>query len=565
VKLSANWMAAAGYPGEDDKLYKTVHALATEFCPALGICIPVGKDSLSMTSQWRQGDELRQVTAPLSLVISAFAPVIDVARAQTPMLRLDQGPSQLLLVDLGREQQRLGGSALAQVYQCLGEQVPDIQAIDLANFFQAMQTLVKENKILAYHDRSDGGLLVTLLEMAFAGHCGIAIESDPLVANRQELIAALFNEELGAVLQVRQTDVPAVLDCFAAVGLDRACYLVGKPQAARELILSYQNQLVLRAPIVTYHQLWAETSYRLQALRDNPDCARQEFAGLQQQDNPGLRVKASFAVEQDISAPFINSGAQPKVAIFREQGVNGQVEMAAAFDRVGFTAVDLHMSDLTAGASLEEFKGLVACGGFSYGDVLGAGQGWAKSILFNEALKTQLAQFFQRKDTFTLGVCNGCQMLAQLKSIIPGAALWPSFGHNRSEQFEGRLVLVEIADSPSILLQDMAGSYLPVPVAHAEGLVQFASIEQSQGLLAKRLTALYYVDNQGHKTETYPANPNGSPQGMAGFCSADGRVTIMMPHPERIFRSLQNTWRPYDGQDDGPWLRMFANARCWVG
>ncbi|MGQ7956595.1 phosphoribosylformylglycinamidine synthase [Pseudomonas sp. SP16.1] len=566
IKLSANWMAAAGHPGEDARLYDTVKAVGMELCPALGITIPVGKDSMSMKTRWQEEGVDKSVTAPLSLVISGFAPVQDIRQTLTPQLRMDKGETDLILIDLGRGQNRMGASILAQVYAQIGQQVPDLDdAEDLKAFFAVIQGLNADGHLLAYHDRSDGGLLTTVLEMAFAGHCGLSLNLDALADDSSELPAVLFNEELGAVIQVRQDATPEVLAQFSAAGLDDCVAVIGQAVNNSEVSISFNGEPVFAGERRLLQRQWAETSYRIQRLRDNAQGADQEFDLLLEEDNPGLSVKLGFDVNQDIAAPYIKKGVRPQVAILREQGVNGQVEMAAAFDRAGFSAIDVHMSDILAGrVSLEEFKGLVACGGFSYGDVLGAGEGWAKSVLFNARARDAFAGFFERKDSFALGVCNGCQMMSNLHELIPGTEFWPHFVRNRSEQFEARVAMVQIQESASIFLQGMAGSRLPIAIAHGEGHAEFESEEALLEADLSGTVALRYVDNHGKVTESYPANPNGSPRGITGLTSRDGRVTIMMPHPERVFRAVQNSWRPDEWQEDGGWMRMFRNARVWV-
>ena len=566
IKLSANWMAAAGHPGEDARLYDTVRAVGMELCPELGITIPVGKDSMSMKTRWQDAGEDRSVTSPLSLIVSGFAPVTDIRQTLTPQLRLDKGETDLILVDLGRGQNRMGASILAQVYEQLGRQVPDVDdAEDLKAFFAVIQGLNGDGRLLAYHDRSDGGLLATLLEMAFAGHCGLDLCLDPLAGTSNELMAVLFNEELGAVIQVRQDDTEEILSQFSAAGLGDCVAVLGQPVNGEEVAIRFADTLLFSAERRVLQREWSQTSYRMQRLRDNARCADQEFDGLLDESNPGLSVKLAFDVNQDIAAPYIKTGVRPRVAILREQGVNGQVEMAAAFDRAGFAAVDVHMSDILSGrVSLEQFKGLVACGGFSYGDVLGAGEGWAKSILFNARAREGFQGFFERGDSFALGVCNGCQMLSNLHELIPGSEIWPHFVRNRSEQFEARVAMVQVQESASIFLQGMAGSRMPIAIAHGEGHAEY---ESEEALLESDLSgcvALRFIDNHGKVTETYPANPNGSPRGITGLCNRDGRVTIMMPHPERVFRAVQNSWKPDGWQEDGGWLRMFRNARVWV-
>ncbi|MGA4473122.1 phosphoribosylformylglycinamidine synthase [Ectopseudomonas chengduensis] len=566
IKLSANWMAAAGHPGEDARLYDTVKAVGMELCPALGITIPVGKDSMSMKTRWQDEGVDKSVTAPLSLVITGFAPVQDIRQTLTPQLRMDKGETDLILIDLGRGQNRMGASILAQVYAQIGQQAPDLDdAEDLKAFFAVIQGLNADGHLLAYHDRSDGGLLTTVLEMAFAGHCGLSLNLDALADDSSELPAVLFNEELGAVIQVRQDATPEVLAQFSAAGLDDCVAVIGQAVNNGEVSISFNGEPVFAGERRLLQRQWAETSYRIQRLRDNAQGADQEFDLLLEEDNPGLSIKLGFDVNQDIAAPYIKKGVRPQVAILREQGVNGQVEMAAAFDRAGFSAIDVHMSDILAGrVSLEAFKGLVACGGFSYGDVLGAGEGWAKSVLFNARARDAFQGFFERKDSFALGVCNGCQMMSNLHELIPGTEFWPHFVRNRSEQFEARVAMVQIQESASIFLQGMAGSRMPIAIAHGEGHAEFESEEALLEADLSGTVALRFVDNHGKVTETYPANPNGSPRGITGLTSRDGRVTIMMPHPERVFRAVQNSWRPDEWQEDGGWMRMFRNARVWV-
>ncbi len=559
IKLSANWMAAVGVEGEDAALFDTVQAVGMELCPQLGLAIPVGKDSLSMQTVWQEKGVKKTVTAPVSLIISAFAPVSDIGRTLTPQLQ--KQASCLILIDLGGAKNRLGGSVLAQVYNQLGRVCPDLDDAGLFKcFFDSIQALNRQQKILAYHDRSDGGLLVTLAEMLFAGRVGIDIDIDDLGDTPLEI---LFNEELGAIIQVRQDDCAEVMRYLAEAGLEACCHVIGRTVDTQSLRIHYQGRMLFSAKRADLQKAWSETSYRMQALRDNPECARQQFASIDDDQNPGLNVHLSFDPEQDVAAPFVHR-ARPEIAILREQGVNGHVEMAAAFDRAGFSSIDVHLSDIIEGRmTLDRFSGLVACGGFSYGDVLGAGGGWAKSILYNERAREQFSSFFQRPDTFGLGVCNGCQMLSQLKTLIPGAELWPSFVRNVSEQFEARVALVEIQDSPSILLAGMQGSRIPVSVAHGEGRVRLTTDRET--LTQQKLISLRYVDSYGRITEQFPANPNGSADGITGLTTADGRFTIMMPHPERCFRSVQNSWAPEDWGEYGPWMRLFRNARVWLG
>jgi phosphoribosylformylglycinamidine synthase len=554
VKLSANWMAAVGFGQEDEKLFDAVTAIGEDFCPLLGLTIPVGKDSLSMRSTWQEEGKDKSVVSPLSLIITAFAPVQNATRTLTPQLATDVA-SELLFIDLGEGQNRLGASALAQVYNQLGNEAPDANPALLKQFFSCVQELNEQGALLAYHDRSDGGLLTTLAEMAFAGRCGLNINLSDLPG---ELTAQLFNEELGAVLQVKADEAGAIYQNLHT-RLGGQVYRIGKPTTNQEVVINSHDQVVYRNTRSQLEQWWAETSYLLQARRDNAVSAGQEFAAIADDDDPGISPVVTFALSSQQYAD------RPKVAIFREQGVNGQVEMAAAFDQAGFTAVDVHLSDIVRGVvSLDDFVGLAACGGFSYGDVLGAGEGWAKSILFNPKLRQDFQTFFARPDTFSLGVCNGCQMLAALKELIPGAATWPTFLKNTSEQFEARLATVKITDSPSIFFKDMAGAVLPVPVAHGEGRAQFASAEAMTTAQQSNLVALQYVTNAGTITERYPSNPNGSPEGITALTTPDGRATILMPHPERAFLTSQHSWHPAEWDDFSPWFRMFQNARQWV-
>ncbi|WP_417791680.1 phosphoribosylformylglycinamidine synthase [Stutzerimonas xanthomarina] len=566
IKLSANWMAAAGHPGEDARLFDTVKAVGMELCPELGITIPVGKDSMSMKTRWSEEGVDKSVTSPLSLVVSGFAPVVDIRQTLTPRLRLDKGETDLILIDLGRGQNRMGASILAQVYGQMARQAPDVDdAEDLQAFFAVIQGLNADGLLLAYHDRSDGGLLTTALEMAFAGHCGLNLNLDSLVETAAQIPATLFNEELGALVQVRQGDTEIVLAQFSAAGLADCVSVIGQPVNNGHVAIKFEGADVFAGDRRLLQRQWAETSYQIQRLRDNVDCADQEFDALLEEDNPGLSVTLGFDVNDNIAAPYIKRGVRPEVAVLREQGVNGQTEMAAAFDRAGFAAVDVHMSDILSGRiSLERFKGLVACGGFSYGDVLGAGEGWAKSILFNGRARKDFSAFFERKDSFALGVCNGCQMLSNLHELVSGSESWPHFVRNRSEQFEARVAMVQIQDSPSIFLQGMAGSRLPIAIAHGEGHAEFESEEALLEADLSGTVALRYIDNHGKVTERYPANPGGSPRGITGLTTRDGRVTIMMPHPERVFRAVTNSWRPDEWQEDGGWMRMFRNARVWV-
>jgi phosphoribosylformylglycinamidine synthase len=560
VKLSANWMAPAGHIGEDAKLYETVKAVGMELCPALGLAIPVGKDSMSMKTVWQEQDEQREITAPLSLIISAFAPVSDVRGTLTPQLRTDLGDTDLILIDLGKGQNRLGASALAQVYKQLGRHGPDLNdPKGLKRFFPLIQEMNQAGQLLAYHDRSDGGLFTTVCEMAFAGRCGVSIELDEL---GDEDLPLLFSEELGVVIQVLHTDTDDVLKQLHDAGLAKYSHVIGTLNTADRIEWLRRKKAVLSGSRIEFQQAWSETTRRLQALRDNPICAQEEHQRIAEND-PGMQVRLSFDPEDDITAPMIATGVRPRMAILREQGVNGQLEMAASFHLAGFDCVDVHMSDITEGrASLGQFKGLVACGGFSYGDVLGAGEGWAKSILFNRRVRDQFQAFFSRPDSFALGICNGCQMLSNLHELIPGAEHWPHFVRNRSEQFEARFVSVEVVDSPSILLQGMVGSKLPIVVAHGEGRAEFK--DDYQLSKARELVVIRYLENSGEVAVRYPANPNGSPEGITGLTTHDGRVTIMMPHPERVIRTVQNSWHPDDWEENAPWFRLFRNARAWV-
>jgi phosphoribosylformylglycinamidine synthase len=564
IKLSANWMAAADHPGEDAALFDTVRAVALELCPALGIAIPVGKDSLSMKTTWREHGERREMTAPLSLIVSAFAPVIDARRTLTPQLRTDEGDTDLILIDLGKGHNRLGGSALAQVCKQLGHHAPDLDdPAMLVAFFNAIQELNEEGLLLAYHDRADGGLFATLCEMAFAGHVGVDIDIDAL---GDDPLAVLFSEELGAVIQTRHSDTDTVLEWLRRAGLAHVSHVIGTLNERDEIAFRLGHREILADTRVNLRRAWSETSYRMQALRDNPDSAGEEYDRLLDASDPGLGAVLSFDPDDPVCAPQILRGARPRVAILREQGVNGQQEMAAAFDRAGFSAIDVHMSDLAHGrARLADFDGIAACGGFSYGDVLGAGEGWAKAILFNPGVREAFAAFFARHDTFGLGVCNGCQMMANLRELIPGAAHWPHFIRNASEQFEARLSMVEVLRTRSLFFDGMTGSRLPVVVSHGEGRAELRAGQSESALRESGTAALRYVDNYGAPAGTYPANPNGSPGGLTAFTTGDGRFTIMMPHPERVFRSVQLSWCPPGWGEDSPWLRMFRNARNWIG
>ena len=558
VKLSANWMAPAGHPGEDAALYDTVEAVR-DLCVALGVSIPVGKDSMSMRTAWSEHGELRAVTAPISLVVSAFAPLADARQVDTPLLRLDAGATRLVRLDVAAGRRRLGGSALAQVYGQLGTAAPDVDdPRALAAFFALVQALRADALLLAYHDIADGGLFVTLCEMAFASRCGVEVA---LASSKAEALAELFAEELGAVVQVRAADLDTVLTRARAAGV--AAQVLGHPSEGPVRIDSAHG-VVLDEPRVELHRAWSSTTHALQRLRDNPAAADAEHARLADVDDPGLVPRVTFDPAEDAAAPYIARGARPRIAVLREQGVNGQVEMAAAFTRAGFDAYDVHMTDLHAGrVQLEGFHGVAACGGFSYGDVLGAGEGWAKSILFAPRLRDAFAAFFARSDRFALGVCNGCQMMSSLRELIPGTAHWPRFVRNQSEQFEARLVMLEVAATNSLFTAGMAGSRIPVATAHGEGYAEF--IDDAQRAAAAPSVVARFVDSRGAPTEAYPYNPNGSPQGIAGLVNADGRVTILMPHPERVWRTAQLSWHPRDWPERSPWYRLFANARRWIG
>ena len=560
IVLSANWMSPAGAAGEDATLYDMVRAVGMELCPALGINIPVGKDSMSMQSAWQTGDGEWRTVSPVSLIATAFAPVMDIEASLTPMLVADED-TLLLLIDLGRGRQRLGASILAQCYRALGDAPADCDsAQDLADLFRAVQTLNDAGQLLAYHDRSDGGLLVTVAEMAFAGRQGVELDLSALTG---EDLACLFSEELGAVMQIRRSDLEGVLRYLRdATQLGDCTHVIGRPQSVRALRIVRGGRELYSATLKVLLAAFSATTHAMQRLRDNPQCADEELASLLDERDAGLHLQLptqEFARHRSVT----RGGPRPRVAILREQGVNGHVEMAAAFDRAGFTAVDVHMTDIIAGRhTLEDMQGLAACGGFSYGDVLGAGRGWAGTIRFNARARARFEAFFQRPDTFTLGVCNGCQMLAHLAEIIPGASDWPRFERNSSEQYEARLVMVEVLDSPSVLTRGMTGLRAPIVVAHGEGRADWAP-NTAPSLHG---ACLRYVDSHGAIANTYPANPNGSPLGLAGLCSDDGRVTLMMPHPERVFLRQQYSWFPPAWRDaEGPWLALFNNAREWLG
>ncbi|WP_426369172.1 phosphoribosylformylglycinamidine synthase [Pseudocolwellia sp. HL-MZ7] len=568
IKLSANWMSPAGHPGEDAGLYEAVKAIGEELCPVLGLTIPVGKDSMSMKTKWEDDGVEKSVTSPLSLVITAFGVVEDIRKTVTPELRTDKGETVLIAIDLSKGKNRLGGSCLAQVYKQLGTETPDVDSPEtLKGFFNAIQTLVAQEKLIAYHDRSDGGLFTTVTEMAFAGHTGVDIDLSSLKGNDLDV---LFNEELGAVIQVRESDLAAINAVFTEHNIADCCSTIGALNNEDTIRFTRDGEEVLANTRTYYRTLWAQTTFKMQSLRDNPECAQQEHDVKFDTEDPGLNAELTFDINEDIVAHLIAQDAvnnsNPKIAILREQGVNSHVEMAAAFDRAGFVAIDVHMSDILAGRTdLADFNGLVACGGFSYGDVLGAGEGWAKSILFNPNAREMFKTFFHREDTFSLGVCNGCQMLSNLKEIIPGSEAWPRFVQNKSERFEARFSLVEIQESPSIFFKGMEGSRMPIAVSHGEGHAEFASDDAIDTANESGTVAIRYVDNYGHVTETYPANPNGSPDGITSLTTTDGRVTIMMPHPERVFRTVANSWHPDEWQEDSPWVRMFRNARKFIG
>lgn len=564
IKLSANWMSPAGHPGEDAGLYEAVKAVGEELCPALGLTIPVGKDSMSMKTKWEENGEQKEVTSPLSLVITAFARIEDIRKTVTPQLRTDKGETSLVLIDLGNGKNRMGATALAQVYKQLGDKPADVDnAAQLKGFYEGIQTLVANDQVVAYHDKGDGGLFVTLAEMAFAGHCGVSANIEAL---GEDTLAALFNEELGAVIQVRNDDLDSVLSTLAANELGECSHIIGSVADSDELVIKSGGQVIVERNRTELRTIWAETTHKMQGLRDNPICADQEHEAKKDNSDPGLNVSLSFDVNEDIAAPYINLGAKPKMAILREQGVNSHVEMAAAFDRAGFEATDIHMSDILTGqAVLEEYNGLVACGGFSYGDVLGAGEGWAKSILFNDDARDQFEGFFKREDTFSLGVCNGCQMLSNLRELIPGAEYWPRFVRNESERFEARFSLVEVQKSDSVFFNGMEGSRMPIAVSHGEGRVEVRDNEHLNAIENSGTVALRYVDNNGNQTQQYPNNPNGSPNAITGLTTTDGRVTIMMPHPERVFRTVANSWAPETWGENGAWMRMFQNARKNIG
>jgi phosphoribosylformylglycinamidine synthase len=594
VKLSANWMAACGEPGEDAALYETVKAIGLELCPALGISIPVGKDSLSMKTQWSDEGVTHKVTSPVSLIVSAFASLQDVRGTLTPQLNAHIADTSLILIDLGHAQNRMGGSILSQVLNQSGDRVPDLEAPEnLVNLVKVINLLRSQGKILAYHDRSDGGLLSAVAEMCFAGQVGVALNLDMLVtegdgisdsraeygdaknwaqqvsARREELsLKALFNEELGVIIQIATQDRAEVMQVLREHSLSKHSHVVGKTRPALSAIDKGVGSLsiwrdakeIFAAKLEDLHQVWDSVSWKICRQRDNAACADMEHAGVGHLSNPGLHVSLSFKPEENVAAPWLNL-SKPRVAILREQGVNSHVEMAYAFAQVGFESHDVHMTDLQTGrVSLKDFQGLVACGGFSYGDTLGAGIGWARSITFNPLLSDEFKTYFSRTDTFGLGVCNGCQMFAELADIIPGAQDWPRFTSNQSERFEARLSMVEVLASPSLFFQDMTGSRMPIAVAHGEGFANF----KFRGHAKRAIAAMRFVDNTGAVTENYPANPNGSPAGLTAVTTPDGRFTAMMPHPERVFRNVQMSYTPEDVSAFSPWLRMWQNARRWI-
>lgn len=564
VKLSANWMAANGHPGEDAGLFDAVKTLGMELCPELGITVPVGKDSMSMKTSWEENGEKRNVIAPMSLIISSFARAEDVRKTLTPQLRTDKGDTDLIYIDLGERKARLGASALAQVYRQLGNKSADLEhPARLKGLFDAIQFLNKSDLILAYHDISDGGLFTAVAEMAFAGHTGVSVCLDQLNQNN---LAAMFSEELGAVIQVKREDKEKVLNILSGHGLANICFVIGTLRDDDRIVFTRDGKDVINNTRTHYRTIWGTTTYHMQALRDNPVCAKEEFEDKADAKDPGLFFDLKFDIEENVAAPFINKGAAPKVAILREQGVNSQAEMAHAFMRAGFNSVDVHMSQILDGSvKLSDFMGFAACGGFSYGDVLGAGEGWAKSILFNDRAKTEFAQFFDRDNTFALGVCNGCQMMSTLRDLIPGASLWPRFVTNKSERFEARFVEVEVQKSPSIFYQGMEGSRMPIAVSHGEGRAEFKDAAHLKSLEDAGLVALRYIDHYGKVTERYPLNPNGSPDGITSVTTADGRFTIMMPHPERVVRTVANSYHPDNMGEFSPWLRLFRNARRYIG
>ncbi len=595
VNLSANWMAAPAVAGDAADLYAAVHAVGMELCPALGITIPVGKDSMSMSTVWKDGHKQKRITAPVSLIVSAFAPVTDVRLTVTPQLQHDSdapssdpstryslpathssiGDTLLLLIDLGRGQNRLGGSILAQTVSQMGEATPDVDDPgDLKAFWTAIQQLISDKKILAYHDRSDGGLFATAVEMAFAGHTGVTLDLAPSTKNKGGANAAsspygqLFAEELGAVIQVRESDLDDVSALLRSHGFKACTSRIGTLNRDYRFVVRQSGQVLIDKDLSELRAIWSDTTRRIATLRDNPACAESEYQLKLDRTDPGITPKITFDLSSIHHSAFtiLHSSKRPPVAVLREQGVNGEVEMAAAFDRAGFKAIDVHMTDILSGRiSLKDFRGLVACGGFSYGDVLGAGEGWAKSILFNERARAEFSAFFARPDTFALGVCNGCQMMSNLHSIIPGAEHWPHFVQNKSERFEARFASLKIEKSPSILFTGMEGSVIPIAVSHGEGYAEFKDAAAAKACSDSGLVSARYVDNKHEITEQYPLNPNSSPLGMTALTTRDGRVTIMMPHPERVFRTATMSYHPAEWGEDSPWMKLFYNARAWVG
>ena len=551
INLSANWMCASGHPGEDAKLFEAVKSIGMELCPQLGLTIPVGKDSMSMKSSWREGDKEKSVTAPLSLIISAFSRTPDARLQITPLLTNNLN-SELFLIDLGLGKNRMGGSSLAQVFNQIGNETPDLDDPALfAKFFSVINTLNKEGLVNAFHDRSDGGALVTLLEMAFASRCGLDIRTS-------KLLYELFNEELGCVIQVSNHNREKVLNELEKAGLKEHTKSIAKINETDEIIIYQDDIEVFKDQRVNLQKVWSSTSYHISKLRDNPESALSEYSELSESSN-GLKISPTFDINENISTPYLNQGKKPKIAILREQGINGHIEMAAAFTKAGFEATDVHMSQILSGeVTLSRFKGLAACGGFSYGDVLGAGRGWANSILLNHKAKDEFSEYFLRNDSFTLGVCNGCQMISNLREIIPGTEDWPSFERNTSEQFEARFTGVRINNSKSLFFAGMQGSVMPIAIAHGEGKASFKS------KLPENTISMQYVDHSGNASQIYPHNPNGSENAAAAICDDTGRVTIMMPHPERVFRAVQNSWHPNNWDERSPWMRMFDNAREWI-
>ena len=595
VKLSANWMAACGVPGEDAKLFDSVKAVGMELCPELGISIPVGKDSLSMKTVWDDSNQIKQVTSPVSLIISAFAPVSDVRKTSTPLLITKESgvelDTELVLIDLGLSENRMAGSILAQVLNQAGDKAPDLDnPKTLRNFAEAIIKLRHNGNILAYHDRSDGGLFTTIAEIAFTSHIGISLNVDMLVLEKghesdfgdsknwaqqvsgrrdEQTLKALFNEELGAVIQIKRESRDEVFSVLREFGLSANSHIVGKPNTNGQIEIWRDAKKLFAVPRNVLHKLWQSTSWQISRLRDNPVCADSENDLVDDVSDPGMSPLITFDISKNVAAPYLNLNSQPKVAILREQGVNSHLEMAYAMSSAGFETHDVHMSDLLTGkVSLADYKGLVACGGFSYGDVLGAGEGWAKTILFNEKLRNSFEKFFNQNDTFGLGICNGCQMLSNLAEIIPGTASWPKFTKNISEQYEARLAMVEVQKSVSIFLNGMEGSRLPIAVAHGEGFANFEAKGSLSDAYDSNLVALKYIDSYGKPTQTYPLNPNGSPDGVTGLTNLDGRFTVLMPHPERVFRVAQMSWAPreWNQLENGlsPWMRMFQNARNWT-